>query len=182
MGETLAGLQTELGRAGRLRDRHPRRPRADRGDPAGHRGPGRLHGQPERGRGRPALHRAGAGRDQAQRPVAERPRLARGSPASFGGGGHRAAAGATLPEPIAESVERVLDAVRKPRRLNRATLKPRQRDSLPERSDRSTLVTRSIPAPRPAAARSRPWPTDRRPSIVARQPRGTDADAPTSPA
>jgi bifunctional oligoribonuclease and PAP phosphatase NrnA len=30
----------------------------------------------------------------------------------FGGGGHRAAAGATLPEPLSESVERVLDAVR----------------------------------------------------------------------
>jgi phosphoesterase RecJ-like protein len=30
----------------------------------------------------------------------------------FGGGGHRAAAGATLTEPIAESVNRVLDAVR----------------------------------------------------------------------
>ena len=30
----------------------------------------------------------------------------------FGGGGHRAAAGATLPEPLAESVERVLAAVR----------------------------------------------------------------------
>jgi phosphoesterase RecJ-like protein len=33
--------------------------------------------------------------------------------AAFGGGGHRAAAGATLPEPLAESVARVLDAVRK---------------------------------------------------------------------
>jgi phosphoesterase RecJ-like protein len=32
--------------------------------------------------------------------------------ARFGGGGHRAAAGATLPEPLSESVERVLDAVR----------------------------------------------------------------------
>jgi len=31
----------------------------------------------------------------------------------FGGGGHRAAAGATLPEPLSESVERVLAAVRK---------------------------------------------------------------------
>ncbi|MDR3639677.1 MAG: DHHA1 domain-containing protein [Isosphaeraceae bacterium] len=31
----------------------------------------------------------------------------------FGGGGHRAAAGATLPDPMSESVERVLDAVRK---------------------------------------------------------------------
>jgi phosphoesterase RecJ-like protein len=31
---------------------------------------------------------------------------------AFGGGGHRAAAGATLPEPLAESVARVLDAVR----------------------------------------------------------------------
>ena len=30
----------------------------------------------------------------------------------FGGGGHRAAAGAILPEPLAESVERVLAAVR----------------------------------------------------------------------
>lgn len=30
----------------------------------------------------------------------------------FGGGGHRAAAGATLPDPISESVQRVLDAVR----------------------------------------------------------------------
>lgn len=30
----------------------------------------------------------------------------------FGGGGHRAAAGATLPDPIGESVDRVLDAVR----------------------------------------------------------------------
>jgi phosphoesterase RecJ-like protein len=30
----------------------------------------------------------------------------------FGGGGHRAAAGATLPEPLSESVERVLGAVR----------------------------------------------------------------------
>jgi phosphoesterase RecJ-like protein len=30
----------------------------------------------------------------------------------FGGGGHRAAAGATLPDPISESVERVLEAVR----------------------------------------------------------------------
>lgn len=33
--------------------------------------------------------------------------------AQFGGGGHRAAAGATLPEPLSESVERVLEAVRK---------------------------------------------------------------------
>jgi phosphoesterase RecJ-like protein len=33
--------------------------------------------------------------------------------ATFGGGGHRAAAGATLPEPLAESVERVLAAVRR---------------------------------------------------------------------
>jgi phosphoesterase RecJ-like protein len=32
--------------------------------------------------------------------------------AKFGGGGHRAAAGAQLPEPIGESVERVLEAVR----------------------------------------------------------------------
>jgi bifunctional oligoribonuclease and PAP phosphatase NrnA len=31
----------------------------------------------------------------------------------FGGGGHRAAAGATLPEPLSESVERVLAAVRR---------------------------------------------------------------------
>jgi phosphoesterase RecJ-like protein len=31
---------------------------------------------------------------------------------AFGGGGHRAAAGATLPEPLSESVERVLAAVR----------------------------------------------------------------------
>jgi phosphoesterase RecJ-like protein len=31
---------------------------------------------------------------------------------AFGGGGHRAAAGATLPEPLSESVGRVLDAVR----------------------------------------------------------------------
>jgi phosphoesterase RecJ-like protein len=31
----------------------------------------------------------------------------------FGGGGHRAAAGATLPEPMSESVERVLEAVRR---------------------------------------------------------------------
>jgi phosphoesterase RecJ-like protein len=32
---------------------------------------------------------------------------------AFGGGGHRAAAGATLPEPLSESVGRVLDAVRR---------------------------------------------------------------------
>ena len=32
--------------------------------------------------------------------------------AQFGGGGHREAAGATLPGPMAESVERVLQAVR----------------------------------------------------------------------
>ena len=32
--------------------------------------------------------------------------------AKFGGGGHRAAAGAQLPEPLGESVERVLEAVR----------------------------------------------------------------------
>ena len=32
--------------------------------------------------------------------------------ARFGGGGHRAAAGATLPDPLSESVARVLDAVR----------------------------------------------------------------------
>ena len=32
--------------------------------------------------------------------------------AQFGGGGHREAAGATLPGPMAESVERVLEAVR----------------------------------------------------------------------
>jgi phosphoesterase RecJ-like protein len=31
----------------------------------------------------------------------------------FGGGGHRAAAGATLPEPLSESVERVLAEVRR---------------------------------------------------------------------
>jgi phosphoesterase RecJ-like protein len=31
---------------------------------------------------------------------------------AFGGGGHRAAAGASLPDPLSESVERVLDAVR----------------------------------------------------------------------
>lgn len=31
--------------------------------------------------------------------------------APFGGGGHRAAAGATLPEPLSESVRRVLDAI-----------------------------------------------------------------------
>ena len=30
----------------------------------------------------------------------------------FGGGGHRAAAGATLPDPMSESVPRVLEAVR----------------------------------------------------------------------
>jgi phosphoesterase RecJ-like protein len=33
--------------------------------------------------------------------------------AEFGGGGHRAAAGATLPEPLSESVERVLAVVRR---------------------------------------------------------------------
>lgn len=32
--------------------------------------------------------------------------------AGFGGGGHRAAAGATLPEPLSDSVQRVLEAVR----------------------------------------------------------------------
>ena len=32
--------------------------------------------------------------------------------AQFGGGGHRAAAGATLPDPVEESAERVLAAVR----------------------------------------------------------------------
>jgi phosphoesterase RecJ-like protein len=33
--------------------------------------------------------------------------------AQFGGGGHRAAAGATLPDPLSESLPRVLEAVRR---------------------------------------------------------------------
>ena len=60
MGETLVGHADRPGRAGRLRDDHPRRSAAHRRDPAGLGRPGRLHRQPARRRGRPALHRAGS--------------------------------------------------------------------------------------------------------------------------
>ena len=111
MGETLSGLQDRAGRADRLRHDLPGRPGTHRGDPPGLRRPGRFHGQPARRRGGHAVHRAGAGRGQGLVPVAERARL-RPAGRDAGGGGHRAAAGATLAGPMAESVDRVLQAVR----------------------------------------------------------------------
>ena len=108
MGETLSGLQDRAGRADRLRDDLPRRPGADRGDPA--RTPKTWSisrsacaasrwaccSSSRRGAGVKVSFRSRNGLDCA--------RLA----ATLGGGGHRAAAGATLPGPMAESVDRVL--------------------------------------------------------------------------
>ncbi len=111
MGEALAGLRTDCRRPDRLRHGHSRRHRADRRDPARHRGPGRFHRESQwRQVGLLFMEQARGGIKMSlrSRDGLDCARLAGG----FGGGGHRAAAGAILPEPLAESVERVLAAVR----------------------------------------------------------------------
>ena len=111
MGETLSALQTDLD--GRIAFTTVTREDLLRtgAHPPGYRGPRRLHREHRGRRGRLAVHRTGAGGIKLSvrsRTGLDCARLASG----FGGGGHRAAAGATLPEPLSESVERVLAAVR----------------------------------------------------------------------
>ena len=70
-----------------------------------------IHGQHAGRRGRPAVHRAMRGGVKVSfraRKGLDCSRLA----AQFGGGGHKAAAGATLPGSMPESVDQVLAAVR----------------------------------------------------------------------
>ena len=88
----------------------PRGLRGDRGRAAGQRGPGQLHAEPGRRGGRPVFHGAAARRREGQLPLAPRIDVARIAE-TFGGGGHRLASGATLPDPLDEARARVLAAV-----------------------------------------------------------------------
>ena len=74
------------------------------------RGPGQLHPQPGRRRGRPVLHGAAARRREGQFPLARRVDVARLAE-KFGGGGHRLASGAVVEAPLDEARTRVLEAV-----------------------------------------------------------------------
>lgn len=111
-GRDAVGIANRHGGKSGVRHDFVGRPGTHRSDSPGLGRPHRFHGQLAWSRGGPAVHRTVRGGVKVSlrsRNGLDCSRLA----AKLGGGGHRAAAGATLAGPMAENVDRVLREVRR---------------------------------------------------------------------